>query len=273
MKKLVLSTILGLSLANANSNVLNTDAFKKLIKSKYPNYCLTKNKFYFLDYKNDFGEYTKTKFPAALAVLGMREHSRKIEFNRDIDRIYFLAFLIKNNNIFKKFLSKNDKDDEIFYYSTMLSSYLRYGGSLGYIPLTNLTIENLKTKKASFTKKVSSAQIANGLINYFASGKTQDEINKRILLLASYILAHTNKDPLTGNLKNSVFSGLKIEESDMLILFLNTILKNTKNPKIQDLIYFLVNKNGNLVKYMLHDKKTKELFYKALQFYKKAKIC
>ncbi len=272
MKRLVLSAIVGLSLASA-CNLLSKNFFETLVKSNNSDYCLTKNKYYYLEYKNDFGDYVKTKFPASKAVLGMKEHLDKIEFNRDVDRIYFLAFLIKNNNFFRKFFNPNDKDDEIFYYSNYLASYLRYGGNLGYIPLTNLTLENLQTKKVNFKKTVSSVQIANGLISYFAAAKSENELKKRILLLASYIFAYTKKDPITGSFNEDVFVSLRSSNSNILIFFLNTILKNTKNPKIQNFIYLLVTQNSNIVKYMLRDKNTKQLFEKALEFYKKAKKC
>ena len=132
MKRVILSFTAILTFANASS-LLDKSTFKNLVKSNNPDYCLTKNKYYYLDYKNDFGEYVKTKFPAAKAVLGMKEHLDKIEFNRDVDRIEFLAFLIKNNSFFTEFFNPDDKDDEIFKNSVFLSSYLRYSGNLGYI--------------------------------------------------------------------------------------------------------------------------------------------
>ena len=272
MKRVILSFTAILTFANA-SNLLDKNTFKSLVKSNNPNYCLTKNKYYYLDYKNDFGEYKKTKFPASKAVLGMKEHFDKLEFNRDVDRIEFLAFLVKNNDFFTKFFNPEDRDDEIFYYSNVMASYLRYGGNLGYIPLTDLTLENLQTKKAKFQKKVSSVQIANGILDYLASAKTEGELKKRILLLGSYLFVYTKGDGMVSSFDDNVFVDLKPSESDILIFFLHTILKNTKNPKIQNLIYLLVTKNSNIVKYMLHDKNTKQLFEKALEFYKKAKKC
>jgi succinate dehydrogenase flavin-adding protein (antitoxin of CptAB toxin-antitoxin module) len=274
MRRLVLSAVLGLGLANA-SNLLQKDVFNKLVKSDYPNYCLAKNKYYYLDYKNDFGDYVKTRFSATKAVLGMKEHVAKIEFNRDLDRIYFLAFLVKNNNFFENFFntSESDKDDEIFYYANVLTSYLRYGGNLGYIPLTNLTLENLQTKRANFKKSANGVMLANGLLNYFASAKSEDEIKKRILLLGSYLFVYTKGDLIVSTFDKQIFETLSVSNSDILIFFLNSILKNTKNPKIQNLIYLLAIKDKNIVKYMLKDKKTKELFKKAIDYYKIIKKC
>ena len=272
MRRLVLSAVLGLGLANA-SNLLQKDVFNKLVKSDYPNYCLAKNKYYYLDYKNDFGDYVKTRFSATKAVLGMKEHVAKIEFNRDLDRIYFLAFLVKNNNFFEKFFIPDDKDDEIFSCSVFLNSYLKYGGNLGYIPLTNLTLENLQTKKANFKKSVSSTGIANGLINYFAHANNEDEIKKRILLLGSYLFVYTRGDLMVSGFDKRVFETLTVSSHDMLIFFLDSILKNTKNPRIQNLIYLLATKDKNIVKYMLKDKATKELFKKALDYCKRIKKC
>jgi len=274
MKRLVLSAVVGLSLASAN-NMLSKNSFETLVKSNNPDYCLTKNKYFVLKVKNDFGDFVTKKYIASNAVLAAKNANEKIEFNKDLNRIYLIATILKNSNdIFKNFFKPNDKDDEIFSLSVFLSSWLKYGGMYGYIPLTELNLENLQTKKVKFLKRASTVQIANGLINYLSNSNNRDELNKRILLLSAYLLAATDKD-ITINFDKDNFLRLTDENRghDFLTFFMRTILENTKNPKIQNLIYLLATKNKNIVKYMLHDKNTKQLFKKALEFYKKAKRC
>jgi len=259
------------------SKFLSKKVFDKLVKEDTPNYCLTRGKYYYLELKNDFGDYSKVKFPASQAVLSFKEKLDKIEFNRDIYRAYLIAFIVKNSYIFANFFkSESDRDDEVFSLSVFLSSWLKYGGNYGYLPLTNITLENLQTKKAKFQKNVTTNQVANGLISYLVRAHNKEELNKRIMLLTAYLLVSTKGD-ITVNLDENNFLELNDNDSrghSFLIFFMRTILKHTKNYKIQNLIYLLATKDTKIVKFMLKDKETSKLFNIINKDYNKnVKIC
>jgi hypothetical protein len=276
MKKLVLGFAF-ISLGFANTSCLSQNVFKNLVNEKLSrlNYCLTANKYFNVEIKDDWGEYEKVKLPASQAVLAMREKREKIEFNRDLERGYLLAYIVKNSyHMFDNFFkTDSDKDDEIFYLNTLLSSWLRNSGNYGYIPLIDINVENLQTRESKFVKKVGASQLANGLITYLASSTNKKDLKKRILLLSAYLLAHTKGD-ITYYLDSDVLKELYDENGhSILFMFIRDILKNTKNPKIQNLIYLLATKNSHLIKYMLNDKDTKELFNQIMKFYKEVKLC
>jgi nicotinamide phosphoribosyltransferase len=130
MRRLVLSAVLGLGLANA-SNLLQKDVFNKLVKSDYPNYCLAKNKYSYFGYKNDFGDYVKEKLPAAEAVL----ITKALSVRSNLSKIYFLTFLVKNNRFFKRWLHDNDTRGLIIRYTAFFTTYLKGMNDLGYIPM------------------------------------------------------------------------------------------------------------------------------------------
>jgi len=144
----------------------------------------------------------------------------------------------------------------------------------GYVPLTNLTIKNLQTRKANFKQSVNYINIGSGLLLYFLKAGDANEVKKRILLLSSYLFVHTKRCFMFDYLNQTVFKTLNVTDENILSFFLDSILKSAKNPKVQNLIYLLATtKDKYIVKYMLEDKKTKELFKKALDYYKRIKKC
>jgi len=258
------------------SNYLSKKNFNELVGADVPNYCVAKNKYYMMKIKNDFGNFVTKKYIASNVVLAAKNASEKIEFNKDLNRIYLIATILKNSQgIFSDFFkSSYDKDDEVFFLSSYLTSWLKNSRKYGYIPLTNLTLENLQTKKAKFSKTANTSQVANGLINYLSESDDAAELHKRILLLTAYLLTSTKTD-ITIYFDEDDLLSLSDEDGghDFLIFFMRTFLENTKNPKIQNLIYLLATQNSNIVKYMLESEDTKQLFEQVLKFYKKAKKC
>ena len=63
---------------------------------------------------------------------------------------------------------------------------------------------------------------------------TANEVKKRILLLSSYLFAHTKRCLMFDYLDQTVFKTLNVTDENILSFFLDAILKSAKNPKVNE---------------------------------------
>jgi len=289
MKRLTISFILAYSVVFAeNGSYLSKEKLNLLIKQNVPDYCSVLDKVYLIKKKNQFGRVVNTEMDAWLKVLFDRTVSKKDKNDKKKEVMKLLSFVtyIINN---KFNYVKNEK-----MYLIGLNSYLKSSLGVGTIPIYEFNVKSFSSKHMKIAGRITYPKLGILLAKQLIlQSKDKEDYVDRMLLFNAYLITYAfNTTTLVEMMSSPFFIDIfehrykKIEKKfmglydkttnvDMMISFyLNLLIKNLNNPKINMLIYHFV--KGDAVSFMLKDEKVYKN-YKFMKdiylYYKKAHKC
>jgi len=296
MKRLVVSLVLVVTFVSVTfaETLLTKKEISILSNQGVPNYCKVINKYV---------PGKKNNQPAWASVLVAKVlKERKLE-DRKKEVMKLMSFVVYKNSLvyeeIEKYIEKQDenskKNANMALGKTLLiagmRSYLKNSIGYGTLPIYEINVANYSSKYMKIIGKIDYVKLGLLLTEELILNSSKEEFVDNLLLINSYILTYAFNTTTIVNLLQSsfilntfnhqrvkkTFGSLYDEtmQAEFMIRFYLTLLvKNANNPKINALIYHLV--NGDVFSFMKKDKKVLRnyKFMKNIYLeYKKANKC